>query len=340
MNTQAFNSSAHRHTAAMWRAGLRWLSPAGPAARLSVVLFHRVLPEPDPLFPDDMHRERFNAICEWLAQWYQVMPLHEAVERLRTCSLPERALCITFDDGYADNHGVALPILQSHGLTATFFIARGFLDGGRMWNDTVVESVRRCQHGSFNLQGLGLNLATSEHVPLSTLADRRRLATQLLGAIKYLPPLERQAAVDRVAERSGADLPLGLMMSSAEVSALARAGMQIGAHTLTHPILARLEESAAWREIAQGKSELEALLGQRVDLFAYPNGKPRQDYTPRDVELVRRAGFSAAVSTAYGAARSGHEDLFQLPRFTPWDQDRLRFGLRLARNYFATPDAA
>lgn len=318
--------------------GLRQLSPAGAQARLSIVLFHRVLPEPDPMFPEDMHRDQFYAICSWLAQWYRVLHLDEAVQRLRQGSLPERALCITFDDGYADNHDVALPVLQAHGLTATFFIARSFLDGGRMWNDTVVESVRRCQQDGFNLQGLGLDLG--DHVPLANLADRRQLATRLLGAIKYLAPEQRKAVVDRVAEHSGAALPLNLMMTSAQLQAMARAGMQIGAHTLTHPILARLDEAAARREIAQSKSDLEALLGQRMDLFAYPNGKPRQDYTQRDVELVRQAGFSAAVSTAYGAARSGQEDPFQLPRFTPWDQDRLRFGLRLARNFFAKPDAA
>ena len=58
------------------------LSPAGRRARLSVLIFHRVLPVPDPLFPDEVDVRRFDAICAWMRQWFNVLPLGEAVERL------------------------------------------------------------------------------------------------------------------------------------------------------------------------------------------------------------------------------------------------------------------
>ena len=125
------------------------MSPGGARARLSVLIFHRVLPEPDPLFPDEMHARRFDVLCGWLTSWFKVLPLDEAVARLKAGTLPARAVCITFDDGYADNHHVALPILRRHGLVATFFIATGFLDGGRMWNDTVIEAIRACKMPSW-----------------------------------------------------------------------------------------------------------------------------------------------------------------------------------------------
>lgn len=324
--------------AALWRMGLRAVSPRGPAARLSIVLFHRVLSEPDSIFPDEMHRTQFDAICGWLAQWYRVLPLDLAVEKLAQGTLPERALSITFDDGYADNHDVAMPILQSHGLSATFFIARGFLDGGRMWNDTVVESVRGCQKEVLDLSGL--DLGCDAEMPLTAPQERRQLAVRLLNAIKYLEPERRLATVSTIAERSAAALPGNLMMSSGQLRAMADAGMQIGAHTMTHPILSRLSDAEARREISNSKSQLEELLGRSVSLFAYPNGKPTVDYTSRDVQLVREAGFKAAVSTAYGAAKLRQTDLFQLPRFTPWDKDCARFGLRMVRNYFVRPESA
>src|SRR3990167_7749886 len=100
-----------------------WMSPAGAKARLSILIFHRVLPEPDPLFPQEMHARQFDAVCGWLAHWFNILPLDRAVQLLDTGTLPARAACITFDDGYADNHDVALPILLHHGLNATFFIA-------------------------------------------------------------------------------------------------------------------------------------------------------------------------------------------------------------------------
>ena len=108
--------------------------------------------------------------------------------------------------------------------------------------------------------------------------------------------------------------------------------MEIGGHTVTHPILARLPSSAARTEIVQGREQLESLLGAPVTLFAYPNGKPGQDYLPEHVAMVRELGFSAAVATAWGAA-SATTDAWQLPRFTPWDKTPARFMVRLLWNY-------
>jgi peptidoglycan/xylan/chitin deacetylase (PgdA/CDA1 family) len=302
------------------------LSPADTRARLSVLIFHRVLAEPDLLFPDDMHARRFDEVCGWLKSWFNVLPLDEAVARLKTGSLPARAACITFDDGYADNHHVALPILQRHGLTATFFIATGFLDGGRMWNDTLIESIRACSLPVFDLSTLGLGLHA-----LGSLDDRRAALTALIALIKYQSVDERIAITDQLAQLACVRPPDNLMMTSNEVKAMRHAGMQIGAHTVSHPILARLADEQARQEIEGSKRFLEQLLSEHVGLFAYPNGKPGEDYTAPSVALVRSLGFDAAVSTQWGASCMG-DDLFQIRRFTPWDQTRLRFGARLLAN--------
>ena len=121
-------------------------------------------------------------------------------------------------------------------------------------------------------------------------------------------------------------------MTGRQVLALRTAGMQVGAHTVHHPILATLSEADAADEIDRSRDALQMLLGERVGLFAYPNGKPGTDYLPNlHPRLVRELGFDAAVSTAWGASRTG-DDLFQIKRFTPWDRGRWRFGLRLAQN--------
>ena len=117
------------------------ISPAGERGRLSIPIFHRVLPQVDPLFPDEMDAARFDAVCGWLKSWFNVLPLDEAVRRLKNGTLPQRAMALTFDDGYADNHDVALPILKRHGLPCAFFIATGFLDGGRMWTPTYIPNL-------------------------------------------------------------------------------------------------------------------------------------------------------------------------------------------------------
>ena len=322
------------------------LSPAGSRARLQVLVFHRVPREPDPLFPDAMHAQQFHRVCGWLKAWCTVLPLDDAVHRLAAGTLPARALAISFDDGYADNHEVALPILQQHGLPACFFIATGALDGGRMWNDSIVETLRCTHRDEIDLSGLGVGLDASldrlagRHAT-GTTAQRRQLIDRLLPVVKYLPPAARGAAVTRIAECAGIDpdeLPRDLMMSSAQVRDLRRAGMQIGAHTVTHPILAALPAADARREIADSQRFLQDLLAEPVTLFAYPNGKPGRDFSDESVQIVHDLGFTAALSTAPGAAGPG-SDLFRIPRYTPWDKSKLRFGARLLAN-FRGPAAA
>lgn len=301
-------------------------SPAGAKARLSILIFHRVLAEPDPLFPDEMHARRFDEVCGWLKSWFNVLPLDAAVAALKAGTLPARAACISFDDGYADNCQVALPILQRHGLTATFFIATGFLDGGLMWNDTVIESVRSSELPSLDLASLGLGCHRLESID-----DRRAAISSLIGQIKYLSVNERINVTQQVARLARARLPNNLMMTSQEVKSMRNAGMQIGAHTVSHPILARFSRDEAHQEIQASKLFLEQLLGEPVGLFAYPNGKPGEDYLPGSVDLVRELGFDAAVSTKWGASCTG-DDVFQIRRFTPWDRTKLRFGARLLFN--------
>lgn len=309
------------------RALARGLSPAGSRARLSVLIFHRVLPAPDPLFPEEPDAGRFDQILAWLGNSFNVLPLDQAARRLSEGTLPSRAVAITFDDGYEDNCSVALPILRRHGVSATFFIASGFLDGGRMWNDTVVESVRATRGPVLNLDALGLG-----RYPVETWSDKRAVIDTLLPMLKYLPLRERVERAEAIAGAAGlTELPGNLMMSSEQVRSLRVAGMQVGAHTRDHPILSRLDDREARDQICGSKADLEAILGESVGLFAYPNGKPKRDYTDVHVVMLREAGFETAVSTSTGASQRG-SDRLQLPRFTPWDRSEQRFALRLARN--------
>lgn len=320
----------------MLKSLLALASPAGARARLSVFIFHRVHRQIDPLFPGELDATGFTTVCQWIQRWFNVLPLDDAALRLREGRLPARAAALSFDDGYADNHDVAMPLLRQLGLPCTFFVATGFIDGGRMWNDTVIEAVRRTPLRVLPLGGLAPGL---DDVACDGIDERRAAVESIIARVKYREPAERQAIVDEIARRAGAGLPTDLMMSSDQVRGLRAAGMQVGAHTVSHPILARLGAEEARREIGQSKRHLEALLGEPVRLFAYPNGKPGEDYVQQSVDLVREAGFDAAFSTAWGAA-GARSDPMQLPRFTPWERTPLRFGLRTLHNLRPRPAAA
>lgn len=303
------------------------LSPSGRNAKLSILIFHRVRPAPDPLFPSEATVETFDAQLGLLKSLFNVLPLAEATRRLQSGTLPARAACITFDDGYADNVTHALPLLQKHGLHATFFIATSYLNGGRMFNDTVIESIRECRADRLDLSDLGLGVHA-----LESHAAKSAAIGKLLPQVKYLPHDERERVASEIARHARVDkLSDDLMMTTTQLKVLHNAGMEIGGHTHRHPILAKLDRRRAREEIAAGKAWLEKTLDAPIRLFAYPNGKPGSDYLPEQTAIVQELGFEAAVSTLHGVS-TRQSDLFQLRRFTPWDAKQAAYALRLLQN--------
>ena len=303
-----------------------FLSPGKTNGRLSVLIFHRILEKPDPLFPGEPDAESFDKILTWMKSWFNVIPLTEAVTRLKQKSLPARAAAITFDDGYADNYKIALPLLQKHGLTATIFVSTSFINGGIMWNDAIIETVRNSNHNLLDLHSLGLG----QH-DISTYRARSLTIHHLISQIKYIETHKRNELINILVDKSGAELPTDLMLTTEQLLKLRKAEIIIGAHTESHPILARIEPDLARKEIVGSKNHLQAILGERVNAFAYPNGKPKIDYLTEHVDMVRNAGYSFAMSTSWGNATADC-DLFQIPRFTPWDRSKIKFGLRMAQN--------
>jgi peptidoglycan/xylan/chitin deacetylase (PgdA/CDA1 family) len=293
---------------------------------LTTLIFHRVLSELDPLQPDIPDRKQFAELLQFLKKNYVVLSGPEAIRGLHSGRLPAGALTITFDDGYADNFHTALPELRNAGLTATFFIASDYLDGSLMFNDVVIESVRVASGPRLAFEDSSLGTWN-----LDSVNDRRDAIAGILGRIKYLGFSERNIAARKVASAAGLFKMPRLMMTQHELIELARAGMTIGGHTASHPILARQSESEALADIVKGKGRLEEILGSPVTMFAYPNGRPDEDFRREHVGLVRQAGYQAAFTTAPGAAdRDG--DLLQIPRFTPWDRPGWKFALRLLMN--------
>lgn len=295
--------------------------------RLTILIYHRVLPEQDPLRPGEIDAVRFERQMQFLARHLNILPLREAASRLQARTLPHRACCITFDDGYADNLTVALPILEKYRLPATVFVATGYLDGGRMFNDVVIDAIANSPRAELDLQAIGL-----DRYPLTTIARKRTAIAGILEQLKYQMPIRRSANVERLLELAECGpLPEDIMLTSRQVGELSNRGIEIGGHTVAHTILATLDGADARREIEEGKRRLEEMTGQPVTTFAYPNGRPGRDYAASHVAMVRELGFELAVSTAHGVA-SRQTDIYQLPRFVPWGDSLAMLAARMTRN--------
>lgn len=297
-----------------------------PGSKLNILIYHRVLPEPDPLRPWEIDAESFKQHLEWISGVFNVLPLQEAVKALQANKLPMRSLCITFDDGYLDNAEIALSLLKKYQMVATFFCTSAFIEGGMMWNDQVIEAVR-----SWPSENISVSRLSLDNLPLNTLEDRAKSAEKILNKLKYFEKTERANIAQTLFEQSGA-IPGQQMMSAKEILHIHNQGMEIGGHTHNHPILSNLNSDDARYEIEHNKKTLEAILNQKISSFAYPNGKPGKDFLPEHSQMVSDSGYKTALSTSHGV--SDHRtNTLQLPRFTPWDKSRDKFLLRLALNH-------
>lgn len=295
--------------------------------RLSILVYHRVLAEVDPMRPGIPDVAGFNWQMKLIREHFQPLSLDDALQRLEQGILPPRAICVTFDDGYADNLLQALPVLQRWQIPATVYVASGFLDGGRMWNDSVIEAFSACTKPRVSLPQLGFDC-----LDLSTPAQRLASCYEVIQSIKYLQPDQRLLRVDEICTALGKPpLPDDLMLTRQQLQQLAAAQVEIGNHTVSHPVLSAVDDDTVVKELQQSSRDLESVIQQPVRHFAYPNGIPGKDFNEHHRQLVKQLGFASAVTTRWGVS-GPMTDRWALPRFTPWDQTPQRFAARLIMN--------
>ncbi|WP_102797872.1 polysaccharide deacetylase family protein [Bowmanella denitrificans] len=305
---------------------LHWgLSLAGRLlnrGKLSILIYHQVLAEFDPMRPNEPTVQVFDWQMALLAKYFTPLSLDQAIKGLAQDNLPANAVCVTFDDGYLNNLTLAQPILAKYNIPATVYIATAFSDGVNMWNDRVMHLFADPNRDSL--------LLDEDKVVLADMEQRRAEAYKRLKQLKHLDMQSRLGKVSQWYQQNLANEQAPLMMTPAEVRELAQLGITIGAHTVNHPILKVHDEPTQQWEIETSKQQLESWLDKPVEHFAYPNGVWQQDLDETTVSLAKQAGFKTAVITNWGKA-TGNTDFHMLPRFTPWDRQSVMFQTRLVR---------
>ncbi len=309
--------------AALVGSGLATFTRTRRAKEATILTFHGLCEDAgDPGILDwSLHLpvEVFRRICSLLAADYRVVSMADLIAaRTKGIRLPENAVVITFDDGYASNYELAWPILKQYDLHAAVFVTTGFLDGDDMlWFQRVDLALGRTRKElldwKINGKKLRLYLGTRELRQQSLVRLmpelKELLDTDLLGEVDRL---EQALAVDTPELR---DLPQPMRPMDWEMACdMSLSGhVDIGGHSHTHPILSRCDSLAARAEISTCRDRIRAEIGDLPAAFAYPNGGA-DDYTRETLLLVREAGFKAACTTI-NARIDDNTSLFQLPRY-------------------------
>ena len=272
---------------------------------LLVLTYHDVLPSPldvtNPLLGLAVDTGTFRAQMRELREHHVPVSLVEVLKWLRQgAELPSHAALVTFDDGHRNLRQHALPILLEFGIPAVVFVTAGFL-GERYrltWFEELFAAVMSTAVPTLRSEGRELSLGDRE--------SRARLCGHLIDHARQLSPRDLDALRDEVLGQLGVTTPAALpeerfaWLTAEDCAHLVEGGVTIGAHSLSHPLLKTLDDTAAMHEIEGSKKALEAQVGCRVDGFAYPFGEPGIDFAEREMGMAKTAGFSAAFAASGG----------------------------------------
>jgi peptidoglycan/xylan/chitin deacetylase (PgdA/CDA1 family) len=263
--------------------------------RALIITYHR-------FGADDATRisaREFREQLDYLTSHYEIVPLSFIANRIAgKQSLPAGLAAITIDDGYRDVYEIAFPVLRQYDAPATLFAVTDFVDQKTwMWTDKLRYLTSRAQKESFEAT-IGNHAL---RFLLNGCASRIAAAERVNEALKSIPEGDKNRAIDGIAESLGVALPDAPPLDLSPISweqarEMDRAGMEIGSHTLTHPILTNVSETQLRRELVESRKRLESILKRKVDLFCYPNG----NYNSAVASEVERAGYSCAVTIEPG----------------------------------------
>jgi len=292
--------------------------------KLAILTYHRVGESYNQLFLDEY---LFEQQLIWLKRYFNPIGLAEGLLLQQQGRLPKRSVAITVDDGYLDSYTKIFPLLQKHELTATFFISTSGLKTGFLWDELIYSAILTLDKGvlEFNVEG--------DMLPLTTHNERLACAKKIIKKVKYCSLKERERLIALLLEQTEAPELSHQFLNEEQILSLHKAGMEIGAHTVNHPILTCESDSVAKAEILESKQHLEKIIGTPLKFFAYPNGKSTIDFNQKHQDIVKESGFEAAFTTDWGCVDSTSTNIYELKRFTPWDVTESKFSLRLALNF-------
>ncbi|HXU38603.1 MAG TPA: polysaccharide deacetylase family protein [Blastocatellia bacterium] len=254
----------------------------------------------------------FAEQLDYLSEHYRIVPLSELARYLASGRpVPPGLAVITIDDGYRDCYDIAFPILRERKIPATTFVVTDFVDQATwLWTDKV-------RYLTASAAGSVLEATIEDH-PLKIALDGRY--SRLKGAervnteLKLISDEAKEDAICEIAETLGVKLPNVpppdfLPLTWEQIRELDSSGVEVGSHTVTHPILTRITGEKLRYELRGSRARLEDVLGHKVELLGYPNG----DHNLAVQHEAARAGYTCAVTADYGL-NNGRSNLLALKR--------------------------
>jgi peptidoglycan/xylan/chitin deacetylase (PgdA/CDA1 family) len=298
------------------------LNGSKTAGRFQILVYHRVADDGDPFVPATSVTT-FERHIHYLRNHWTILSLTDLLAAAQRREVPPRAIAVTFDDGYEDTYRHVDPIVRHYEVPITVFLAAGLMDSDcPIWNDRVGTAIR--DTSCTRMDGV----PGCEPLPLTTTVEREHALDRILRTIKARRPAEREELTRQISRALRVPPDRGpRMLRWRQVKEMQAHGIEFGAHTVDHPILTAVPPAEQWQQIIGSKRVIEERLQVPVTHFAYPNGKAA-DFDETTKALVKKAGFSAAVSMIFGT-NTPETDPYELRRGGAWEEAIALFAAKL-----------
>jgi len=278
---------------------------------VTILMYHKVLPSAlahqYPLPNLVIEQSAFKRQIDWLSKYFEVLTVSDALNRLEKIefgrSQSKPLACVTFDDGYRDNFDYAVPILEVYGLRGTFFVTTAFIEGTPLWFDRA--AITWLREGRQTIVGRICDTVPAMHRTFQNVAT----LDNWLSALKQLPINLRDRILAAFCDRSPELTDVFSPMTIMQLRQLANSRHEIGAHSITHPILTSLDDAELQFELEQSRVTLSTWTNRHIAGFCYPNGS----WNKRVAHIVRLAGYRYACTVRRGLAKQT-DNLLELPR--------------------------
>jgi peptidoglycan/xylan/chitin deacetylase (PgdA/CDA1 family) len=301
------------------RAASRFFPPAAV-----ILSYHSITEEPlltDHILGISRARASFEEHVKVLAQKFSPVTIEDVAQFAKSGrKLPPRAVAVTFDDGFADNYEVALPILNRYSVPATFYIMVDAVQNGTLpWYCRLRYAFNTTRKPEWNdPETSRAHALVSPEQRKAAMVAAWEVGARLTGDVQQ----RFIGGVEQVLEIEPVKAEHGFMLNWDQVRSLKKAGHTIGAHTLSHPNVAQVSESEARSEIAGSKKRLEEEIEAPVDHFSYPHPALNPQWSQQTLNITREAGFKSAALTTCGPVHAGDEALALKRIYCPADLDQ------------------
>lgn len=267
---------------------------------LRILCYHGLWATAGPKFGDRLfiEPEQFDARMKWLASsGYPILRLGEAVRRLADGTLPDAAVAVTIDDGWASTYSHMLPSLERHGIPATVYVTTWYIEAALpVINVAITYILQLSPQSAVEWQGVVYGLGNQR--------EREALSVRFAQAIDSLDERDRLAALIGLSAAAGIPPEPWLrsrqfhLMTPTELADAVTRGLDVQLHTHRH-IDIETGVDRLGDEIAENRHALQVSTGQpatRFDQFCYPSGT----YSPRADAILSTAGVHSATLVDQG----------------------------------------